>query len=177
MLGSLLASIKASGKRLDSMQELLVEELREIYDAEEQLINALPQLAQSADDPRIKEALRQHANLTMRQRDRLNDVFRRLGEKPAGASSDGMKGIVLEGPVISKAEGDPRVKDAAIIAAAQRAEHYEMAAYGSARSFANYLGWKDVAETLQQTLDEEGQTDHQLTDLAHSGVNRGASET
>ncbi len=158
------------------MDELLIEELRDIYDAENRILGALPKMADAASDPRVKRAFQEHEQVTRKQRDRLDTIFQRLGMSPEGASCDGMKGILSEGEVLVKAEGDPRVKDAALVAAAQRVEHYEIAAYGSARAFANYVGRSDIADILQQTLDEEGESDHRLTNLAYSGVDERAAE-
>lgn len=175
MFTSLVSSIKAQGKKLDSMKELLVEELRDIYDAEQQIIEALPDMIDAASDPQLKRDFQLHLEETHRQRERLDQVFSMLGESADGGSCDGMKGIIMEGSTLCKAEGDPKVKDAALIAAAQRVEHYEISAYGAARSFANHIGRSDVASILQETLDEEGATDKKLTDLALSEVNVSAT--
>ena len=177
MFTQMIASIKASGRKLDSMEDLLIEELKDIYDAEKQIVDALPQMEDAAWDPRVKSAFHLHLEESKRQQERLDRVFQRLDQRPEGGSCDGMKGLIAEGTVLVKAEGDPRVKDAALLAAAQRVEHYEIAAYGSARAFANYLGRQDIADLLQQTLDEEGDTDRKLTDLAYSGVNEQAARS
>lgn len=177
MFTELLASIKASGKTLDSMDELLLAELKDLYDAESRIIDALPKMEAAASSPQIKQAFRSHLGQTKRQKERLEQIFRMLDKNAERSTCEGMKGLIEEGAIITKAKGDAKVKDAALIAAAQRVEHYEMAAYGSARAFAQQLGRSDVANLLQMTLNEEGQTDHELTQVAESSINPQATRS
>ncbi|MFP4107094.1 MAG: ferritin-like domain-containing protein [Phycisphaerae bacterium] len=166
---SLMAYLKT--KDLDNMQELLVEELKDLYDVENRIIDSLPKMEEAATNPNLKEAFRKHKQQSQWQKERLERCFQSLGIDPDRSTCDGIKGILEEGETVLKAKGDPRVKDAALIASAQRVEHYEMAAYGAARTFARNTNHDDVAELLQQTLDEEGNTDHELTELGVSQVN------
>jgi ferritin-like metal-binding protein YciE len=168
---SLSAYLKAGSKSLDNMQDLLVEELKDLYDVETRISDSLPEMKSAATNPQLKEAFEQHRAQTDRQRQRVEQCFRQLDLQPERGTCDGIKGILLEGEVLTKADGDPRVKDAALIAAAQRVEHYEMASYGAARSFAQHLHRDDIAQLLQETLNEEGNTDHELTELATGSVN------
>lgn len=168
---SLSSYLKAGKKSLDSMEDLLVEELKDLYDVESRLIDNLPVMEENANDARLKTAFREHLKVTERQKQRLEACFNRLGVKPKRETCDGIRGILEEGEVLIKADGDPVVKDAALLAAAQKVEHYEMASYGSARSLAQHLRRDDVASLLQETLDEEGETDHELSALALSSIN------
>ncbi len=158
-------------KDLDSMEDLLVEEIKDLYDVENRLIDALPKMADAAHNPTLKNAFTEHLHETQRQSQRLERCFERLSMKPERESCDGIKGILEEGETLIKSDGNPQVKDAALVGAAQRVEHYEMAGYGSARTLAQHLRRDDIAEILQQTLNEEGETDHKLTDLAVSVLN------
>lgn len=160
---------------MESMQKLYLEELRDVYDAEQQLVEALPKMAKNASHKQLRTAFEEHLAITQEQVRRLETIFDNLGEKPSGKKCKGMQGLLEEGEEIMKQKGDPDVKDAAMISAAQRVEHYEIAAYGSLRTYANELGLKDHADLLQRTLDEEGNTDKRLTQLATSRVNRDAT--
>ena len=171
MFSGLISSIKSTGKSLDSMNDLFVEELKDLYYVEDKIIDALPKMADAANSPQLKNAFKEHLERTKVQKRRLEDIFRRLGMEPQSSKCEGISGIIEEGEILLKAKGDPKVKDAALIAAAQRVEHYEMAGYGSARSFARQINRQDLADLLQQTLDEEGAADHKLTDLAVANVN------
>ncbi|NLW85448.1 MAG: ferritin-like domain-containing protein [Planctomycetes bacterium] len=173
----LIARIKAAGKSLDNMQDLLLEELNELYDVEDQIIKALPKMREAASSPVLKQAFDKHLEQTQRQKERLEQIFRELGRQPERVGAEGMKGIISEGQMIISMDGDPHVKDAALIAAAQRVEHYEMASYGSARTYARELGHQRVADLLQTTLDEEGSTDKELSQVAISQVNPRASQS
>jgi ferritin-like metal-binding protein YciE len=159
---------------LGSMQDLYLEELRDLYSAERQIIGALPKMAQNAGHKNLRAAFEEHLETTREQVRRLETIFDNLGEKPSGKECKGMKGLIEEGQEILEEEGDPDVKDAAMIASAQRIEHYEIAAYGAVRTYADQLGLRDHVELLQRTLDEEGNTDKRLTQLAESRVNRDA---
>jgi ferritin-like metal-binding protein YciE len=161
----------SSSKRLDSLDDLLVDHLKDLYDAEQRLTTALPKMAAAANNPALKAAFTDHLRETQGQVARLEQVFRALGQTAKAEACEAMQGLIAEGEEAIKAAGDPAVKDAALIAAAQRVEHYEMAGYGCARTFAHRLGRADAARLLQQTLDEEGAADKKLTALAESIVN------
>ncbi|MHB1167770.1 MAG: YciE/YciF ferroxidase family protein [Longimicrobiales bacterium] len=160
---------------MESMQKLYLEELRDIYDAEKQLEKALPKMAKGVSHDKLRTAFEEHLETTKEQVRRLETIFDNLGESPTGKKCKGMQGLIEEGEEIMKEEGDPDVKDAAIISAAQRVEHYEIAAYGSLRTYADELGLKDHAELLQRSLDEEGNTDKRLTQMAESRINKDAT--
>jgi ferritin-like metal-binding protein YciE len=160
---------------MDSLKELYVDELKDLYSAENQLLKALPKMAKKASSPELKRAFQDHLGQTEQQVNRLERIFKGLGEKPTGKMCKAMKGLVEEGKEIIEEEGDESVLDAALIGAAQKVEHYEIASYGTARTFASLLGEEDAVTALQQTLDEEGATDKKLTALAESMVNLEAS--
>jgi ferritin-like metal-binding protein YciE len=156
-----------------SLQELFVEELRDMYDGEKRLIRALPKMARAAESGELEAAFRTHLGETERQVARLEQVFRSIGETVRGKKCDGIMGIVEEGKHAIE-ELDGSVRDAALIAGAQKAEHYEIASYGTLAYFAELLGQERAKELLGQTLQEEKATDKKLTDLAKSKVNREA---
>ncbi|MDF2773830.1 MAG: ferritin-like protein [Geminicoccaceae bacterium] len=156
---------------MNSLQELYVEELKDIYNAEQQILKALPKMAKAASDRQLQRAFTQHEKQTQRQVKRLERIFRELGESPRGKKCKGMEGLIEEGQDLIKERPEPEVLDAGLIAAAQRVEHYEIAAYGTARTYAQQLGMPEQASLLQETLDEEGQTDKLLTALAESSIN------
>ena len=157
--------------KLDSLETLYVEELRDIYNAENQLLKALPKMAKGASSPELKQAFEEHLEQTKEHVERLEEIFEKLDKKPTGKTCKAMKGLVEEGSEILEEEGEESVLDAGIIAAAQKVEHYEIASYGTVRTFAQILGEEDAAELLQQTLDEEGEADKRLTELAEEIVN------
>jgi ferritin-like metal-binding protein YciE len=157
--------------KLKSLDDLLLDQLQDLYGAEGQLIKALPKMAKAASAQPLQEAFREHLDETKRQRERLEQVFRSLDQKPKAKKCKGMQGLIEEGQELMEEDAEPAVLDAGLIAAAQRVEHYEMAAYGTVRTLAQTLGHQEAADLLQQTLDEEGETDHLLTDLAESQVN------
>ena len=157
--------------KLDSLETLYVEELRDLYNAENQLLKALPKMAKAASSPELQQAFEEHLDQTQEHVDRLEEIFDKLGQSPKGKKCKAMEGLIEEGSEILEEEGDPSVIDAGIIAAAQKVEHYEIASYGTVRAFANMLGEEDAAELLQQTLDEEGEADKRLTELAEEIVN------
>jgi ferritin-like metal-binding protein YciE len=154
--------------KLDTLRDLYLEELRDLYSAENQLIKALPKMADAASESQLKKAFLDHLEQTKGHAARLEQIFDALDEKPTGETCDAMEGLVKEGSHIIKAQGDPSVKDSALIGAAQRVEHYEMAGYGTVRSLAQRLGEEEAAELLQETLDEEGEADQLLTEIADS---------
>lgn len=148
-----------------ALKELYIDELRDIYNAENQLTKALPKMAKAANSDELRAGFEEHLEQTKGHVDRLEQIFKELGEKPTGKKCKGMEGLVAEGKeMIDEQEGD--VLDAGLISAAQRVEHYEIAAYGCVRTYANLLGEDDAAELLEQTLKEEKETDQKLTKLA-----------
>jgi ferritin-like metal-binding protein YciE len=160
--------------KLDSLKKLYVEELRDLYSAENQLIKALPKMAKGASSAELKQAFEDHLEQTREHVERLDEIFSRLDEKPTGKTCKAMKGLIEEGAEMLEEDGEESVIDAGLIGAAQRVEHYEIAAYGTVRTFANLLGEEEAADLLQQTLDEEGETDKQLSELAEEIVNEEA---
>jgi ferritin-like metal-binding protein YciE len=157
--------------KLDSLEKLYVEELRDLYNAENQLIKALPKMAKGASHQELKQAFEDHLEQTKEHVERLEEIFKALDQKPTGKTCKAMKGLIEEGSEILEEDGDDSVIDAALIGAAQRVEHYEIAAYGTVRTFARLLGEEEAADLLQETLDEEGETDKLLTELAETVVN------
>jgi ferritin-like metal-binding protein YciE len=155
----------------DSLDDLLQDQLRDLYDAEVRLTTSLPEMVEAAQSSELRAALQRHLRETEGHVTRLEQVFRRLGHNPDRGTCEAMKGLIDEGRSIVKASGDRAVKDAAIIAAAQRIEHYEMAGYGCARAFAQELGHHEIANILQQMLEEEEQSDELLTQIAEQRVN------
>jgi ferritin-like metal-binding protein YciE len=159
---------------LNSLQDLLANQVEDLYDAEQRLIEALPKMAEAAHSPQLKQAFQTHLEETRGHVGRLEQVFEALGQAPKRETCQAMKGLIAEGEEAIKAKGDPAVQDAALIAAAQRVEHYEMAGYGTARTLANQLGHERAASVLQDTLEEEKAADRLLTEIAESSVNRQA---
>jgi ferritin-like metal-binding protein YciE len=153
---------------LNSLKDLFIDELRDLYDAEDQITEALPKLIEKAKNPELKSALEEHLEVTRGQVKRLEQIFNRLGEKPTGESCKGMKGLIKEGDDVSSRDGDGSVIDAAIISSAQRVEHYEIAGYGTVRTYAELLGEQEFANLLQQTLDEEKEADQKLNEIART---------
>lgn len=166
---------------LNSLNTLFVHELRDLYSAETQLLEALPKMAQNATHDELKQAFEEHLSQTRGHVERLRDIFDRVGESPEGKHCEAMEGLIEEGEDIMEQQGDSVVKDAALIAAAQRAEHYEISGYGTARTYANELGMTEEADLLDETLSEEKKTDKRLTKIAtggwiSSGINEEAQE-
>ena len=153
------------------LQELLVDELKDLFSAENQLIKALPRMAKAATAPELRRAFEKHLTETERQAQRLEQIGRALGVKVAGKKCKGMEGLISEGKELLEEDLDESALDAGLIGAAQKVEHYEIAAYGTARTHAQVLGHDKVAQLLQQTLDEEGATDKKLTALAEQLIN------
>lgn len=156
--------------KLDTLQQLFVEELRDLYSAETQLTKALPKLATGASSPKLRQAFEKHLKQTEQQVARLEQIFQHLGESPRGRTCKGMEGLLKEGEEMLKQKAEPAVHDAALISAAQRVEHYEIAGYGTVCSYARRLRNSDAERLLQETLDEEGATDKLLTQLAESEI-------
>jgi ferritin-like metal-binding protein YciE len=154
----------------EQLQDIYVEQLRDLYSAEQQILQALPRMADAASHRELRGAFVEHERVTRVQVERLEKIFDALGQKPSGHKCKGMEGLIEEGEDAIK-KHDGFALDAVMIAAAQRVEHYEIAGYGCARTFAAMLGLEDQAHLLQQTLNEEGETDNRLTDLAERVVN------
>jgi ferritin-like metal-binding protein YciE len=156
--------------KLQTLHDLYVAELRDLYSAENQILKALPRMAKKASSPDLKRAFEEHLEQTQGHVERLEEVFEKLDVKPRGKKCKAMEGLIEEGKEVMEEAGED-VLDAALIAAAQKVEHYEMASYGCARTYARLLGDAEAADLLQQTLDEEGETDKRLTQLAESHIN------
>src|SRR5262249_55889355 len=153
---------------LETLKELYVNELRDLYNAENQLVKALPKMAKGASSDELKEAFEKHLEQTKGHVERLEEVFEELGEKTKGKTCQAMKGLIEEGSEVLREDG---VSDAGIIVAAQKVEHYEIAGYGSVRTFAQLLGQDKSADLLQETLDEESDANELLNKLAEDIVN------
>jgi ferritin-like metal-binding protein YciE len=151
---------------LENLNDLFVHELRDLYDAEQQLTKALPLLATAASAPQLRQAFEEHLEETKEQARRLEQIFKGLGESAEGKSCKAMAGLVAEARETIDIDADPDVLDAALIVAAQKVEHYEIAGYGSVRTFARVLNYGDAARLLETTLKEESRTDERLTQLA-----------
>ena len=160
-----------------TLHDAFIDELRDTYDAEKQLTKALPKLAKAASSPDLRAAFESHLRETEGQIERLEQVFESLDEKVRGKHCDGIAGIIKEGSAILEEDFEDVTMDACLIAAAQRAEHYEMAAYGTLVAWANAMGHSEAANLLQRTLDEEKAADKKLSALAESGINQEAAET
>jgi len=161
---------------LDTLHGLFVDELKDLYSAENQLLKALPRMAKAATHPELKAVFTEHLEVTRAQVARLEKVFEGLDASPKGKKCAAMEGLIEEGKELleQKKEAEPSVLDAALIAAAQRVEHYEIAGYGCARTFAKLLKYDDARKLLQETLNEEAEADKKLTKLAETVVNRDA---
>ena len=159
-----------------TLHDAFIEELRDVYDAEKQLIKALPKMARAAHSEELRGLLETHLEETRGQVERLEEVFASIEEKPRGKHCEGIAGIIEEGKSILEEDFDEPTLDASIIAAGQRAEHYEMAAYGTLAAWARAMGHDDAAELLEQTLEEEKAADEKLSALAEGGLNREAAQ-
>lgn len=155
----------------NSFQDLFREQIEDLYDAEHRLTDALPKMADASNSTQLKQAFRNHLTETQGHVSRLEQIFREINVEPKRQTCQAMKGLISEGEDMIKASGDPDIKDAALIAAAQRVEHYEISGYGSARAFARRLGLTQAASLLQQTLQEEKAADEKLNTIAESSVN------
>src|SRR5687767_9979337 len=153
---------------LETLHDLFIHELRDLFDAENQLVKALPLLAKAAKSEELRESFELHTRETKEQVRRLETLFQALGASPEGKKCKAMKGLVAEAKECIEEDADPDVLDASLIVAAQKVEHYEIAGYGSARTFAKVLKYDDAARTLEQTLKEEFVTDEKLTQLAQN---------
>jgi ferritin-like metal-binding protein YciE len=160
--------------KLESLKDLYMEQLKDLYSAETQLVDALPKMADACNSPELKNAFREHLNQTKQHVDRLEQIFKKLGESPKGETCEGMKGLLKEGEAMMKMKGEPEVIDAGLIAAAQRVEHYEIAGYGTVRTYAELIGEADAVRLLERTLQEEEEADEKLTEIAESHINQDA---
>ena len=160
----------------ETLHDAFLDELRDAYDAEKQLLKALPKLAKAAESDELRTAFKTHLKETQGHADRLEQVFASLEEKVRGKHCDGMAGIIEEGKAVLEEDFEGTTLDACLIASAQRAEHYEMAAYGTLVAWAQAMGHTEAAKLLQQTLEEEKAADKKLSGLAEGGINRGAAD-
>ncbi|MGA8657711.1 MAG: ferritin-like domain-containing protein [Chthoniobacterales bacterium] len=161
---------------LATLRDLYVHELKDLYSAENQLIKALPKMAEAANNTKLSSGFREHLEQTKGHAERLEKILSDHKQSTRGARCKGMEGIVAEGAEMIEEEADAEVKDAALISAAQRVEHYEIAGYGTARTYAELVGDKEGAKLLQTTLQEEEETDKKLTALAKSSINVAAAK-
>jgi len=155
---------------LNNLNDLFLEQLQDLYSAETQLVEALPKLASASSNEELRDAFEQHLAETREHVKRLTQIFEQLGETPGTEVCKGMQGLIKEGDEVLKLKGQPAVIDAALIAAAQRVEHYEIAAYGTVKTLADQLDQDDAKSLLDDTLDEEGKADKLLTKIATGGL-------
>lgn len=158
---------------LNTLHDVYVHQLKDLYSAEKQIVEALPKMAKAASADELRKAFQEHLRQSETHLERVRQILDDLDENPGSTKCDGMEGLIMEGEETIKTAGKPAAKDAMLISAAQRVEHYEMAAYGSVRTYANLLGYSDAADVLQLTLNEEGETDEKLTMLAQGGMLNG----
>ena len=156
---------------METLRDLYVDELKDLYSAENQILKALPRMIKVSSHPQLKKAFANHERQTRQHVKRLERICKSLGVSPKGKKCEGMEGLLKEGKSLIAEKPEPDVLDAGLISAAQHVEHYEMAGYGTVRTWARLLGYEEQAEILQQTLNEEGETDHLLTAIAESGIN------
>jgi ferritin-like metal-binding protein YciE len=157
--------------KLTTLQDLYVEGLKDLYSAENQILKALPDMVKAANSPALKAGFEEHFQQTKEHVVRLEQIFEKLGKGPRGKHCKGMEGVLAEGNELLQEDAEPDVLDAGLISAAQHVEHYEIAGYGTCRTYAQLLGEEEAARLLQQTLQEEEQTDKKLTHLAESEIN------
>lgn len=156
--------------QLQTLDDLFVDQLQDLYSAEQQLVQALPKMASAASNDELREAFEHHLSETQEHVQRISEIFGEIGATPSGETCEAMEGLIREGEQVLTAQGDPTVRDAALIAAAQRVEHYEIAAYGTARTLADDLDQDGAKDLLDQTLDEESNADKLLTKIATGGM-------
>jgi ferritin-like metal-binding protein YciE len=155
---------------MQSLKDLFIDELKDLYSAENQILKALPKMVKKATSPQLKAGFEKHLKETEGHVERLDKIFQELDENPKGKKCKGMEGIIADGKELMEEDAEPEVMDAGLIGAAQHVEHYEMAGYGCVRTYAELLGLNNIAKLLQKTLDEEKATDEKLTELA-SNIN------
>ena len=163
--------------KFETLQDLYLDELRDLYDAERQLVKALPKMAEAAKSIQLRTAFESHLRETEGHVQRLEQIFTQMNEKPSGQSCDAMKGLIKEGDKMASNVDESPLRDAGLIGAANRVEHYEMAGYGTVRTFAEILGFNEAARLLEQTLQEEKEADRKLTQIAEQMVNDRALQT
>jgi ferritin-like metal-binding protein YciE len=161
---------------MESLKDLFIDQLKDIYSAETQVTKALPKMAKKASSTELQNAFKMHLDQTQDQIKRLDEIFSSLGKNPKGKKCKGMQGLLEEGEEMMSEDATPEVLDAGLIAAAQRVEHYEISAYGTARAYARVLGDEKAASLLDQTLQEESETDKKLNQLAEGQINTRANE-
>lgn len=157
--------------KLENLEKLFIHELKDLHSAENQILDALPQMIEKSSDDELRSILQRHRDETEQQVDRLERIFDDIGEDPEGQLCEGMQGLIEEGEEILEEDADPSVRDAGIIAAAQRVEHYEISGYGTAATYANMLDREKAGRLLKETLEEEKQADEKLTEIAKRAVN------
>jgi ferritin-like metal-binding protein YciE len=160
---------------LDTLKDLYIHELKDLYSVEKQLVRALPKMAKAAQNEKLRAGFEEHLEQTKAHAARVEEILKEHRQSTRTKKCKGMEGIIAEGAELIEEEADPEVKDAGLIAAAQRVEHYEIAGYGTVRTYAEMLGDKKGAELLQETLAEEEKTDEKLTQLAKSSINLAAA--
>jgi len=160
--------------KMKTLHDLLVDQLKDLYSAENQLVKALPKMAKAAANPDLRAGFEQHLEETKNQAARLEEICASLEVTPKGKKCAAMEGLIEEGKELLEADADPNVLDAGLICAAQKVEHYEIAAYGTARTWAEQLGLDDAVQLLSESLEEEKATDEKLTELATANVNEDA---
>lgn len=153
---------------MESLKDLMIDELKDLYSAENQILKALPKMIKKATSPDLKQGFEKHLKETQGHVERLEKIFRELDESPKGKKCKGMEGVIADGKELMEEDAEPEVMDAGLIGAAQHVEHYEMAGYGCVRTYAELLGLNNIAKVLQKTLDEEKATDEKLTELARN---------
>jgi ferritin-like metal-binding protein YciE len=153
---------------MESLRDLFVEQLKDLYSAENQIVKALPKMIKTASSTELKSAFQEHLEQTKGQIERLDQIFEEIDESPRGKKCKGMEGLLAEGKELMEEDAEPDVMDAGLIAAAQHVEHYEIAGYGCVRTYAQLLGMENAEKLLQQTLDEEKETDEILTGLSEN---------
>lgn len=160
-----------ASQQLNTMHDLFVMGLKEAYSAEQQLLEAMPKMIEAVSNSSLKQAFQQHQQTTQQQVSRLEEIFEMLDMNPEAQTCHAVQGLIQDAKMIIQSQGNPQVKDAGLIAAEQKTEHFEIAVYGTLRTWASEMGHEDIAEMLQQTLQEESRTDKMLSDMAESDVN------
>jgi ferritin-like metal-binding protein YciE len=153
---------------MESLRELMIDELKDLYSAENQILKTLPKMIKKATAPELKQGFEKHLKETEGHVERLEKIFKELEGSPRGKKCKGMEGVLADGKELMEEDAEPEVMDAGLIGAAQHVEHYEMAGYGCVRTYSELLGLKNISKLLQQTLDEEKATDEKLTELARN---------
>lgn len=161
---------------MTNLHDLYVDNLKDLYNAEKQILQAMPKVAKKVDNPLLRSAIEKHHKETEEQKDRLEQIFKGMGKKATGKVCKAMKGLIEENKEMLEEDADPEVMDAGLIVGMQKVEHYEIAGYGSAVTFAKMLGDTEAAKLLAKTLDEEEKADKKLTELAEKSINRRAMD-